>query len=85
MQSTAQEHTHIEFVCYKVIYTAVCYFQTQGSIATYTAILSATPEFYSVDFTKNPGYIPIYITRSLHAKSSYLCNTNTIQQKTTML
>jgi len=71
-------HPH-KFVSYKVIYIAVCYFQIQASIATYTAILTATPEFYSIGFTKNIGYIPVYIIRSLHAKHSYLHKTNTVQ------
>jgi len=81
MQSTEREHTHIKFVCYKVIYMAVRYFQIQPSIATYTA----TPEFYSVGFTKSLGYIPDYIIRNLLANHSYLHKTNNLQQKTAML
>jgi hypothetical protein len=75
MQSTEWEHIHIKFVCYIVIYIAVCYFQIQASIATYTAILTATPEFYSVGLTNNISYIPVYIIGCLHAKCSYLCKT----------
>lgn len=64
---------------------AVCYFQIQASIATYTAILTATPELYSVGFTNSLGYIPVYIIRSLHTKHSYLHKTNTVHQKTALL